>query len=551
MKKFRFLVSMAAVAMMGSICVNAQNLAVNYIRNSGEISMSSEIGTEKCYVTVTVKKFDNTEMSKDNVPDFITVFETDENGKLSKIIKMGNSVKSGKYVLCNDCTQVHENTEFMIVNPSDEDTIRVIGAVNESLKQSSFESLYTLLKDGDNAEKIGIDILDKYVGDNLENISEKCYYELKGGTHTVDSFCTAFEKGIAATQISDDEIAVKDVMLKYAACFGTTYEEYADIEADERNILDSLLKNADYSKDSLETIYSEKCVIAKIRMCKTWSYLKDEIIAYYDTIGLDMSKNSDYAKIGEDNVYKVYRDMFEDISDFTSFADVKQSFKKAVKNNKPASSSTGSGTSSNKGGSSSGGGSSNTSFNVTGNISQNTITNKKTFSDISNHWGEKYITRLYDMEIVSGFGDNTFKPDADITRAEFVKIVTLLFKIESDNKVSFDDVKDGEWYADCVKAAAGCGIVNGYDGKFRPLDKITREDAAVIISKFEDKLELNEGSIDTYSDCGSVSEYAANALRKLVGSEIMIGADNKIEPQRSITRAEVCKILCMVYDRLK
>lgn len=552
--KFRFVICIATSVIMGSTYVNAQNLAVNYDRNVSEIVMSSDIGNEKSSVTVTVKRIDGTEMSKDNLPDFITVCETDENGRLSKKIKMSNDVKSGKYVLYNDSEQVHESAEFMIVNPNDQDTIGVIAAINESLQKSSFEDLYAVLKGGDNAAKIGIDLSDEYVSANLESIAEKCYYEGQGKTYTADSFCSVFEKGIAATQISDKEIAVKDVMLKYAACFGTTYAEYAEIEESERNILDELLKNADYTAYSPEEVYSEKCIVAEIRTCKTWSYLKDEILANYEKIGLDMSANSDYAKISESDVYKVYRDMFADISSFTSFGNIKSSFNKAVQNNKPSSGSSSGSSSSSSSSSSSGGGASskgsgsNTSYSVTGNVSQNT---KKSLSDISNHWGKEYITRLYDMSVVSGYEDGTFKPDGDITRAEFVKIISGLFKIESADKVNFDDIDGSEWYADCIQKAAACGIVNGYDGKFRPLNKITRQDVAVVISKFEDKVELTAGNINTYSDFGEVSEYAADAVGKLAGSDIMVGSDNRLEPQRSITRAEVCKILCMVYDRLK
>ena len=552
--KFMFLIGATASIIMCAASVNAQNLSVSYNRNNNEIIMSSDIKDTKTYVTVTVKKVDNAEMSKDNLPDFISVFETDESGKLSGKIKMGENVKSGKYVLYNDTDSVHENAEFMIVNLSDEDTVKIIGAINESLKKSDCGELYNVLKTGDNAEKIGVDLSDKYIGDNLMNIANVCYNAGQNTSYTVDTFCNTFEKAIAAAKIVDKDIAVKDVMLKYADCFGTTYEDYAAIEENERNILDGLLKNADYSKSSLESIYSEKCIVAKLKNCKTWSYLKDEILAYYDKIGLDMAAGSDYARIDEDNVYKVYRDMFADISAFTSFDDVKQSFKKAVDNNKSSStsgSSSGGGYSSGGSGSSKGSGSG-SSLPVTGNAVQNVIQNtKKSLSDINNHWGKEYIIRLYNMSVVSGFEDNTFKPDNDITRAEFVKLVVTLFKLESAEKVSFEDIRGDEWYADCVRKAAACRIVNGYDGIFRPLDKITREEVAAVISKFGDRLDLTSGNIDTFSDCGDVSEYAVDAVKKLVGSNIMVGSDNRINPKQSITRAEVCKILCMAYDKLR
>ena len=81
--KSMFLIGATASIIMCAASVNAQNLSVSYNRNNNEIIMSSDIKDTKTYVTVTVKKVDNAEMSKDNLPDFISVFETDESGKLS------------------------------------------------------------------------------------------------------------------------------------------------------------------------------------------------------------------------------------------------------------------------------------------------------------------------------------------------------------------------------------------------------------------------------------------------------------------------------------
>jgi hypothetical protein len=85
--------------------------------------------------------------------------------------------------------------------------------------------------------------------------------------------------------------------------------------------------------------------------------------------------------------------------------------------------------------------------------------------------------------IVNGYDDGTFRPEINITRAEFLKILMgerAISKELSENTpnedINFSDVNSTHWAYDEIKAAVNAGIVNGYeDGTFRPDDNITYE----------------------------------------------------------------------------
>ena len=96
------------------------------------------------------------------------------------------------------------------------------------------------------------------------------------------------------------------------------------------------------------------------------------------------------------------------------------------------------------------------------------------------------ILHLQQQGIVQGFPDNTYRPQDPITRAEYTKIL-LLAKYEEDlvmqcDQGSFPDVEDYAWYAPFVCFARQEAIVSGYgDGTFRPNADISYAEAAKIM----------------------------------------------------------------------
>lgn len=98
----------------------------------------------------------------------------------------------------------------------------------------------------------------------------------------------------------------------------------------------------------------------------------------------------------------------------------------------------------------------------------------------------KVIYTAQHYNIVSGYDDGTFRPDAPVNRAEALKILSLATELDplamSGTTLSFTDVREMDWFHPYVGAAASRDIVSGYgDGTFRPENLITRAEAAKII----------------------------------------------------------------------
>ena len=71
-------------------------------------------------------------------------------------------------------------------------------------------------------------------------------------------------------------------------------------------------------------------------------------------------------------------------------------------------------------------------------------TGSNTFSDVSSHWAAGYVNAATKKNIINGYDDGTFKPSENITREEFVQILTQAFGFEPvrNIKPGFDDVDE-------------------------------------------------------------------------------------------------------------
>ena len=107
------------------------------------------------------------------------------------------------------------------------------------------------------------------------------------------------------------------------------------------------------------------------------------------------------------------------------------------------------------------------------------------YSDVSSSdWYNNAISTLSNLGVITGYEDGTFRPNASISRAEFVTIATRFFDYTAEYEGTFSDVSYSSWYADFVQAAVDMGLVNGYEnGTFRPNASITRAEAVAIVNR--------------------------------------------------------------------
>ena len=108
------------------------------------------------------------------------------------------------------------------------------------------------------------------------------------------------------------------------------------------------------------------------------------------------------------------------------------------------------------------------------------------FSDIGEGKQAEAITKLTGLDILKGYEDGTFKPENNITRAEFVAIMNRALGIDSlvsgtTAEAPFVDVPGSHWAAGDIKYASDNGMVAGYgEGYFGPEDNVTYEQALKI-----------------------------------------------------------------------
>ncbi|KEQ27953.1 S-layer protein [Paenibacillus tyrfis] len=118
-----------------------------------------------------------------------------------------------------------------------------------------------------------------------------------------------------------------------------------------------------------------------------------------------------------------------------------------------------------------------------GNSIYTVIEANKSFEDLASHWSKADVEMLANKLVVEGVSDKQFQPDRNITRAEFAALVVRSLGLNSVTaNTYFTDINSSAWYAGVVASASKAGIINGYeDNTFRPDAQITREELAAMI----------------------------------------------------------------------
>ncbi len=169
-------------------------------------------------------------------------------------------------------------------------------------------------------------------------------------------------------------------------------------------------------------------------------------------------------------------------------------------------------------------------------------------SDIADHPAEKEIVEAAALGFVTGYPDGTFLPEANVTRAEFAKMLMTGLKQEGDaGELSFKDKNEiGNWAKAMVADAAKQGIIKGYaDNTFRPNANITHAEMIAMVMRASG-LALNEAPEPArISDYNAIPEWAKPSVNKAAETGIIIvgGLPDKFAPQVLSTRAEAASAI--------
>lgn len=188
------------------------------------------------------------------------------------------------------------------------------------------------------------------------------------------------------------------------------------------------------------------------------------------------------------------------------------------------------------------------------------VQSKQSFADLQGHWAQADVELLASKHIVNGRTLTDFAPEGKVTRAEFASLIVRALGLEVDSASvghTFADIADTDWFAGAVRTAVKAQIVTGFgDETFRPNDTITREQMAVMLSRalaFVDKpiavtgelLPLTAG----FRDQAAISPWAQVAVAQMVKSGVITGINSKrFAPHDLATRAQAAVVIKRVLQ---
>lgn len=185
------------------------------------------------------------------------------------------------------------------------------------------------------------------------------------------------------------------------------------------------------------------------------------------------------------------------------------------------------------------------------------IENSKTFKDVDKgaSWAEEYVEKLASRMVVNGVNNDSYKPSQLINRGEFAAILSRGLGLVAEDTAAkdFKDVslsqgfnKNGE-----IAAVVDAGLVKGYeDGTFRPYEEITRDQAAIMISRAIDYINSDLVKLDSakklsnFKDVKEIGAASRTHVEKVYQAGYLEGfTDNTFRPSSEANRAQMAKIL--------
>lgn len=173
------------------------------------------------------------------------------------------------------------------------------------------------------------------------------------------------------------------------------------------------------------------------------------------------------------------------------------------------------------------------------------------FSDVAaDAWYSKAVGFIAARGITDGMGDGTYRPDARLTRGEFIVLVMRAYAIAPDERPTdnFSDAGDA-CYTGYLAAAKRLGISAGTgNNMFAPGREITRQETFTLLYNALKAIgQLPEGNsgktLDSFTDAGLIDSWAMDAVRLFAETGTIGGNAGKLDPTGTTTRAEMAQVL--------
>ena len=175
----------------------------------------------------------------------------------------------------------------------------------------------------------------------------------------------------------------------------------------------------------------------------------------------------------------------------------------------------------------------------------------------ADYWARPEVEAVVANDIMKADSDGNFNPEGSLTRIEFVQ--ALLKILSNDNlnvniQNTFTDVNETDAYYQDVLRSEQLGIVYGYpDNTFLPNNPMLRSETTSVISHITKDKYIDCFILNPYTDKNEIPEWAKLPYAKSISYGIYVNHpdENKLEPNREITRAEAAVLLARLKDKLE
>lgn len=182
------------------------------------------------------------------------------------------------------------------------------------------------------------------------------------------------------------------------------------------------------------------------------------------------------------------------------------------------------------------------------------------FSDVpATFWSYEQIRQAAERGVIGGYADGTFRPNASVTRAQFVTMLwRLVGRPAASAPAPFTDVAglNADFRA-AIAWAAENGVVNGVTAtEFRPHAAINRQQAMAILFRYSGGISGMELMLTSvydaqFSDSGSISPSLKSGVYWAVYNGIIGGVTKTtLAPKNTATRAQIAVILMRYADKM-
>ncbi|UVI33523.1 S-layer homology domain-containing protein [Paenibacillus spongiae] len=171
------------------------------------------------------------------------------------------------------------------------------------------------------------------------------------------------------------------------------------------------------------------------------------------------------------------------------------------------------------------------------------------------HWAADSIHQAIRLGIVTGYEDGTFKPDKEVTRAEFVAMLVRALKLPVGDAapIGFTDAGSiAKWAKPYIAKAVERGMITGYaDGSFRPDSTMTRTEMAALMARAAGLHVPEAGSATPgFADGDRIPKWAIPYVAAAADASLIKGVgNNRFDPAGIVTRAQAVTIIMAMLNR--